>query len=84
MFMTDKFTDSGAKADAARENLTDMIVGYVIQQLSPTPYRVATSEDLDELVRNTRDWLSIDAHTPSVNDISDFACRMYYEFAGTH
>lgn len=81
MFMTDKFTDAGAKADAARENLTDMIVGYVITQLSPTPYRVATSEDLDELVRNTRDWLSV-TPTPTINDISDFTCRMYYDFAG--
>lgn len=83
MFMTDKFTDEGAKADAARENLTDMIVGYVIQQLESTPYRVATSEDLDELVRKTRAWLRF-RQDVTAERISDFACRMYYDFAGTN
>lgn len=83
MYFTDKFTDPEAKADAVRANMTDMIVGYVLDQLGAANRPVRTSEDLDELVQKTRAWLRFRQDiTPE--RISDFVCRMYYDFAGNN
>lgn len=82
MFNTPIINDHEVKADAARENVADMVIGYVIDQLSRTATPVSTSEDLDDLLLKTRDWLMDNPH-PTVIEVSDFALERYFEFTGS-
>lgn len=79
MFNTPTIVNPEVKADAARENVADMIIGYVIEQLNATP--ISTSEDLDDLVQKTRTWL-IDNPHPTITELSDLACDLVWEFTG--
>ena len=81
MFNTPTINDHEVKADAARENVADMIIAYVIEQLGTTSTPVSTSEDLDDLVQKTRDWLMDNPH-PTIIEVSDFALERYFEFTG--
>lgn len=81
MFTTPSILDAEVKADAARENVADMIVGYVIDQLSRTATPVSTSEDLDDLVQQTRTWLQ-ETPDPTMIQLSDFALERYFDFTG--
>lgn len=82
MFNTTIINDQVVKADAARENVADMIIGYVIEQLGATSTPVSTSEDLDDLVQQTNTWLQETNPYPTLTEISDFALERYFEFTG--
>lgn len=81
MFNTPIINDHEVKADAARENVADMIIAYVIEQLGATSTPVSTSEDLDDLVQQTRTWLIENPH-PTVIELSDFAFERVCDFTG--